>query len=126
MLLARDKIDDLSHQAAKVRLASKARAAARVPLPVTETFEDRSVTLKPCRAEDRVPLAQLAALDGRASPSGPVLVAEIGGELRAALSLKDGGVVADPFRPSAALETLLRACSSQPALRATASTVGKC
>jgi hypothetical protein len=125
MLLARDKIDDLSHQAAKVRVASKARAAARAPLPVTGTSVDRSVTLRLGRAEDRVPLAQLAALGGRRSPSGPVLVAEIGGQLRAALSLKDGAILADPFHPTAALEALLRVYSSQPALRAAASTAGE-
>jgi hypothetical protein len=126
MLLARDKIDDLSLQAAKVRVASKARAAARAPLPVTGTSVDGSVTLRPGRAEDRVPLAQLAALDGREDPSGPVLVAEVGGQLRAALSLKDGAILADPFHPTAALEALLRVYSSQPALRATASTAGEC
>jgi hypothetical protein len=126
MLLARAKIDDLSHHAAEVRLASKARAAARPALPVRRAFVDGSVTLRPCRAEDRASLAQLAALDGSESPSGPILVAEIGGQLRAALSLNDGAVVADPFHPAAALETLLRVYSRQPALRAAASTAGEC
>jgi hypothetical protein len=126
MLLGRAKIDDLSHQAAEIRLAWTARAAGRAPQPVTGGFAHDSVTLRPCRAEDRLPLAHLAALDGRESPSGPVLVAEIGGQLRAALSLMDGAVVADPFHPTAALEALLRAYSRQPALRSAASTAGEC
>jgi hypothetical protein len=54
------------------------------------------------------------------------LVAEIGGQLRAALSLTDGAVVADPLHPTAALEALLKVYSRQPALRATVPTAGEC
>jgi hypothetical protein len=46
------------------------------------------------------------------------LVAEVGGEVRAALSLRDGAVVADPFHPTAALAELLRAYSRHADLRA--------
>jgi hypothetical protein len=93
---------------------------------MAEELVDGSVTLRPCRAEDRAPLARLAALHGCDRPSGPVVVAEVGGELRAALSLKDGVVVANPLDPTAALSALLREYSRQPSLRATASTSGKC
>jgi hypothetical protein len=54
------------------------------------------------------------------------LLAEVGGEVRAALSLQDGAVVADPFHPTAPLAELLRAYSRQPALRAAVSTTGQC
>ncbi|MBV9464847.1 MAG: hypothetical protein JO169_01910, partial [Solirubrobacterales bacterium] len=46
-------------------------------------------------------------------PAQPALVAEIDGELCAALSLADGRVVADPFRPSGALLELLRMRAAQ-------------
>jgi hypothetical protein len=40
-------------------------------------------------------------------------MAEVAGELRAALSLSDGAVVSDPFFPSAAVVELLRARARQ-------------
>ena len=47
------------------------------------------------------------------APAGRVLVAEVDGELLAAISLDDGAVVADPFEPTAALVELLRARARQ-------------
>jgi hypothetical protein len=42
----------------------------------------------------------LAELDSSRAPRGQVLLAEVGDELWAALSLDDGHGVSDPFRPS--------------------------
>ena len=39
---------------------------------------------------------------------GRILIAEVGEELRAALSLSEGSVVADPFHPTADVVELLR------------------
>ncbi len=58
-------------------------------------------------------LARLAVLDSSEPPAQPMLVAEVDGELRAALSLRDWNVVADPFLPTAALVDLLRARAEQ-------------
>ena len=126
MLLARTKIDDFRRQAAKGRLAWESRAGGRERVLSARALVDGSVTLRPCRAEDRARLARLAALDSSATPAAPVLLVEVGGELRAALSLKDGAVVADPFHPTSALAALLREYSRQPSLRAAASTTGHC
>jgi hypothetical protein len=52
-------------------------------------------------------VARLAELDSARTPAGPVLVAEIGGELWAALSLDDFHAVSDPFRPTGELLFLL-------------------
>ncbi len=41
---------------------------------------------------------ELARLDDARMPAGPYLVAEVSGEIVAALSLPTGAVVADPFR----------------------------
>jgi hypothetical protein len=69
-----------------------------------------SVTIRPAYADDRPALARLAALDSAAGvPATPALLVEVDGELRAALSLADGTVIADPFFPTQHLVTLLRA-----------------
>jgi hypothetical protein len=39
---------------------------------------------------------------------GPALVADVGGELGAAVSLSDGQVIADPSQPAGVLRQLLR------------------
>jgi len=66
------------------------------------------ITLRYAFPDDEAPLARLAALDSASLPDAPQLVAEVGGELRAAISLADGCVIADPFHPTAALVALLR------------------
>jgi len=50
---------------------------------------------------DGAALARLASLDSSYAPSGNVLMAEVGDELWAALSLDDGHAVSDPTRPAA-------------------------
>lgn len=69
---------------------------------------DRTVSLRHATAADERALKNLAALDGQRVPTGPFLVAEIDGELRSALSLSDGAVIADPFQHTAHLVDLLR------------------
>jgi hypothetical protein len=71
------------------------------------------VTLRFGFPDDAVALARLASLDNSPPPAQPVLVADVAGELRAALSLADGAVVSDPFFPSAAVVELLRARAGQ-------------
>lgn len=57
-------------------------------------------------------LVRLAALDDRRVPSGKIVLAEVDGELVAAVSL-DGHAVADPFRPTADLVGLLELRAAQ-------------
>jgi hypothetical protein len=52
-------------------------------------------------------IERLAQLDSARRPSGPVLVAAVGGEPVAALPLDGGPTIADPFRGTAALVSLL-------------------
>jgi hypothetical protein len=56
---------------------------------------------------DSAALARLAALDSGEVPGGGVLLAEVGGELRAAVPAAGGPAIADPFHPTAALVELL-------------------
>jgi len=72
-----------------------------------------AVTLRFAFPDDDAALARLAALDSAGPPPKPVLVAEVGGEFRAALSLSDGAVVADPFCRTLELVHLLKARAAQ-------------
>lgn len=52
-------------------------------------------------------IERLAQLDSARRPSGAVLVAAVDGEPVAALPLEAGRAIADPFRPTAELVSLL-------------------
>jgi hypothetical protein len=68
------------------------------------------ITIRPAYADDELAVARLAALDSaRDAPPAPLLVAEVDGALRVALSLRDGSAIADPFFPTADILTLVRA-----------------
>jgi hypothetical protein len=68
-----------------------------------------SVTIRPAGPSDAAALDRLAALDSSMPLRGDILVAESGGRVAAALSLRSGRVVSDPFVPTADLVALLRA-----------------
>lgn len=74
---------------------------------------DQTITLRLGSASDEDGLAALAALDSSEPPPHPVLLAEVGGELFAALALSDGITIADPFHPTIELVALLRARARQ-------------
>ena len=67
-----------------------------------------AVVIRPARDADAPALHDLAELDSAGPLTGDVLVALVDGRPWAALSLDDGRVVADPFRPTAAAVELLR------------------
>ena len=71
--------------------------------PVHAVPAGAGATVRHARPGDTDALAVLAQLDSSHAPRGDVLVAEVSGELWAAVSLDDGHVVADPFRPSGEL-----------------------
>jgi hypothetical protein len=68
----------------------------------------QSFILRPARTDDGRALERLAALDSARLPAGRLLVAEVEGELWAAVPLCGGTAIADPFRPTAELVELLR------------------
>jgi hypothetical protein len=106
-LLAQSNAQHLRDAGASARRGRDAATARRAAARNSE------VTLRFAFPDDEQALARLAALDCARPPAAPVLVAEAGGALRAALSLADGAVVADPFHPTEALITLLRARAAQ-------------
>lgn len=102
-MLAQARSDDMSRAAERHRRAGDAKPQLR-QIPATSP-----VTLRFAFPDDQLALSRLAELDSSQTPDQPVLIAEIGGELRAALSLADGAVVADPLHRTAELVVLLRA-----------------
>lgn len=76
---------------------------------------ETSIVIRTSRSEDERELLRVASLDSaRAlSPEDEILVAEMAGDLVAALDLADGRVIADPFRPTAPLVDLLRMRAAQ-------------
>ena len=66
-----------------------------------------AVTIRRARPDDATSLLHLAALDHAQPLKGDVLVAEVGGELWAALDLEGERTISDPFRPAAQARALL-------------------
>ena len=67
-----------------------------------------SLTIRSATTADQFAIRRLAVLDSASPPPGEVLLAEMDGELWAALSVENGAAIADPFRPSADTVDLLR------------------
>jgi hypothetical protein len=72
-----------------------------------------ALVIRLARPGDAIAIERLARLEHRGVPRGSLLVAEVRGELHAAVGLGDGNVIADPFRPTADLVSLLRLRAGQ-------------
>jgi hypothetical protein len=67
------------------------------------------ITIRSAYADDDAALAKLAALDSADSaPQGPLLLAEVDGELRVAMAVNTRAVIADPFFRTLELLALLQ------------------
>jgi hypothetical protein len=66
------------------------------------------IVIRRCTRADRAAVLELAALNDRHPPQGESLLAFVGDELRAAISLQSGATVADPFRSTEDVVELLR------------------
>src|SRR6185437_9253535 len=77
---------------------------------------DGALVIRLAGRADAGALWRLAALDSSLPLAAPVLVADAGGELRAARSLTDGRTIADPFRWTAAFVALLELRARQLAV----------
>ena len=115
-LLARARERELRHLAATARppqRRSRRQWFARTARVVEPLSALPAVTIRHAFPDDALALWRLAALDSREAPAQPALVAEVDGELRAALSLRDGRVIADPFHGTQAVVDLLQARAAQ-------------
>jgi len=100
--LAQARVDELRREAARV---GTGRGRAR--RFQESASAEPAIVIRADRPEDERALARLAALDSARIPASPLLVAEVAGELRAAISLADGRTIADPFQRTASLVALL-------------------
>jgi hypothetical protein len=75
----------------------------------SQSARPAAILIREARETDHAALRTLSQRDSARPPAQPLLVAERGGELRAAISLADGAVVADPFERTADLVELLEA-----------------
>lgn len=91
--LAQAKIDDFRRTADARGLAHRRAGVGRT------VAAERSVTLRLGSPGDAGALARLATLDSSTPRARPVLLADAGGQLVAALGLSDGRVVADRSMP---------------------------
>ena len=66
------------------------------------------ITIREANGGDGDALARLAQLDSGRPPVSPAVIAEVDGEPRAAISIPDGTVVADPFHRTEELVAMLR------------------
>jgi hypothetical protein len=67
-----------------------------------------AVTIRRARPADATALRHLAALDEAEPLAGDAIVAEVDGELWAAIGVDGGRTISDPFRPAAHARELLQ------------------
>jgi hypothetical protein len=75
--------------------------------PTKELGPSTDLTIRLARASDALQLFRVSALDSSRTPTGRVLLAVMGDEVWAAVSVEDLHAVADPFRPAGDLVLLL-------------------
>ena len=80
-----------------------------MPARHTSRLHHQPWTIRAADPSDAATLRRLAGLDSQPELTGPVLLAEVGDEPWAAVELRSGRTVADPFRPSAEIAAFARA-----------------
>jgi hypothetical protein len=104
--IAQEHIADLHRSAA----ATRRNAEVVVEEPKQEAAV---IALRLAGADESDELVELAALDSQRPLNGDALVAVVDGSLIAAISLRDGRVIADPLVPTAEAAALLRTRAAQ-------------
>jgi hypothetical protein len=108
-LLAQQRATDLKRAGERARLASETRLARAL----SPDMHACPVTIRWATPDDIASVREIADLDSRRPPSGACLVAELGDEMVAVLSIETGDVVANPFRHTAHAVALLRVRAKQ-------------
>jgi hypothetical protein len=103
--LAQARHEELLDQSSRQRRAAGWRRRGREAAPAVLW---QGLTLRLATSADRSALAHLAELEQTTAPAEPVLLGVMLQRPVAALSLRDGRVIADPFSRTAELVELLR------------------
>jgi hypothetical protein len=80
---------------------------------ITSTNITEPMLMRRATAADSARIWELARLDNKRLPAGPFLVAELAGEIEAAVSLSSGAIVANPFRLTAHAVAMLHLRAAQ-------------
>ena len=100
---------ELEREAERRRLGGRLNGSSRQP-----DQHSASLVIRASRPDDAAALQRLAELDGLRLPeSSNLLVAEVEGEVLAALPVEEGGPIADPFRATAHLVEMLELRAEQ-------------
>jgi hypothetical protein len=102
-----------SKEMAQQHIGDLRREARGRQLPDDWAEDQDGLTVRVATQRDGEAVRLLAALEGVTMPRGPVLVAQVGDEVVAALPLTGGPALADPFRRSAQYVELLRVRARQ-------------
>src|SRR5689334_10851573 len=86
-------------------------------------LETHPITIRPAHADDERAIRRLAALDSAPMPRGALVLAEVDGELRVAVSTDGNEAIADPFHRTLELVALVRGYAMHVAA-ATSSSAG--
>ena len=90
------------------------RTRRRAPGRDRLAANDAAVLIRPASPRDETQIARLAALDERPQlPRGERLIGELEGRVVAALDIRSGRAVADPFVPTSKIVELLGLRASQ-------------
>ena len=108
---------------AEKRREAEAHRAPRVAAQDQPDPEVVQVTIRFSSPDDAEELERLAIIDSKRAPVGSTLVAEVEGAIVAALPLRRGEPLADPFRPTQDIVRLLELRAAQ--LRGQASRGGR-
>lgn len=99
-LVMRERSNDFARAADRARFARRTAAGE-------DLAWSSDIVIRDARPSDADAVARLARLDGRPTPTGPAVIASVGGSLRAAVAA-NGDAVSDPFVPTEDLVALLR------------------
>lgn len=80
---------------------------------LTTHVPETGITIRRLTGDDHSAIARLAQRDSSRVPREPMLGAEVDGHLIAAISTASDEVIADPFRPTAAIVDVLRVWANQ-------------
>lgn len=87
--------------------------SSSLPGSTRNSAAERRVTIRRAAAADAPAVQRLAERDSARPPEGEVVLAEVDGEVVAAMALDGGRAIADPFAPTAEIVRLLELRAAQ-------------